>query len=137
MARASKGKVKHLWKLYGVWHLVALHNSMIWFFEPSPEMRAISEAWLVKNMHPQPFVKEVATKGYYDGCRKIDWEVDNLVQVSMGEVTDHERYAEIKSGRHRFGEPTVMSWGNGLLTCETTAPDGTKIVAVDFEANLL
>lgn len=52
MARASKGKVKHLWDLYGVWHYVALHKAMVWFFEPNPEMKAITEAWLVKNMYP-------------------------------------------------------------------------------------
>lgn len=52
MARASKGKVKHLWGLYGVWHLVAFHNTMIWLFEPNPEMKAITEAWLVKNIYP-------------------------------------------------------------------------------------
>lgn len=60
--------------------------------------------------HPQPLVKEVATKGYYDGCRKIDWDVDNHIQVSMGKVTDHEQYAEIKSGSHRFSKPPVTLW---------------------------
>lgn len=188
MARVSKGKLKHLWSLYGVWDIVRTRRWTILFFEPGKELTGclagtiirkftaeelgffdewttgilgypVSEVlmqqevnhtftpkkgelftlakslsskledldggeWLsrqlkdLKERNPdyyrrhfvndfkpsqepfEPFVRRVATKGYYDGCRKLDSELDfdTIISISCLENPTH---LTLVRGKHK------------------------------------
>lgn len=46
------------------------------------------------------FVQEIANKGYYDGCRSIDQEIDVEIYVHIEKVNG-ESYLTIQRGKHR------------------------------------
>lgn len=46
------------------------------------------------------FVKEIANKGYYDGCRTIDQEVDMEIYIHIEKVNG-ESYLTMQRGKHR------------------------------------
>jgi hypothetical protein len=48
----------------------------------------------------EDFVKEIANKGYYDGCRTIDQEVDMEIYIHI-EKYDGAAYLTIQRGKHR------------------------------------
>lgn len=111
MAKVSKGRLKHLWKLYGVWEVISSRNMIIWFFKADPIYKKTVEDWLVQNQQPEglvfrpaeqeeirrmqragiepmqhgcyTFAQEMATKGYYEGCRRISNEVDTEFTYSV------------------------------------------------------
>jgi len=47
------------------------------------------------------FVKEIANKGYYDGCRTIDNEVDMELYIHI-EKENGESYLTVQRGKHRI-----------------------------------
>lgn len=135
MSRISKGKLKHLWALYDVWNIISFRNATFWFFEPSPEFKATVDKWLVRMEDPkvvdrvarfkkrmdehlsQPMVRQVATKGYYDGCRKLDTEFDVETFISL-ETLDNPVHLTIMRDKPRLeGVPG-------------------KIIAYDIEADV-
>lgn len=136
MSRVSKGKLKHLWDLYGVWDIISYRSSTVWYFEPDPEFKATVDKWLIRMEDPkvidriarfrktmddhlaQPMVRQVATKGYYDGCRKLDTEFDVETVISL-DTMDNPTHLTLVRGKPK--------------------PDGSpgKLIAYDIEANLL
>lgn len=48
----------------------------------------------------EDFVKEIANKGYYDGCRTIDQEVDMEIYIHI-EKHDGRSYLTFQQGKHR------------------------------------
>jgi hypothetical protein len=82
-----------------------------------------------------PFVREVAAKGYYDGCRSISSELDVEIAISIERRSIHKPYLEIKRGRHRSG--LVSTRGpNGELLSTLFDPAG-NILAYDLEADVI
>lgn len=59
-----------------------------------------SEAKNILRMGTQSFVKEIANKGYWDGCRVIDQEVDMEILIHIEKV-DGVSYLTIHRGKHR------------------------------------
>lgn len=59
-----------------------------------------SEAKNILRNGTQCFVKEIANKGYWDGCRVIDQEVDMEILIHIEKV-DGESYLTIHRGKHR------------------------------------
>lgn len=47
------------------------------------------------------FVQEIAEKGYYDGCKRLDQEVDWELYIHI-EIIDGVSYLTIQRGKHRF-----------------------------------
>lgn len=121
MSRISKGKLKHLWALYDVWNIISFRNATFWFFEPSPEFKATVDKWLLRtttdNNPVNPMVRQIATKGYYDGCRKLDSEFDIETVISV---------ATLENPVHL----TIMR--------DKPRPEGVpgKIIAYDIEADV-
>lgn len=104
MSRVSKGKMKHLWDLYGVWDIISYRSATMWYFEPSPEFKATVDKWLIQMEDPKvvarmarfkqrmdehrasPYLYERPNKGYYDGCRKLDSEFDMETFFTIGKL---------------------------------------------------
>ena len=59
-----------------------------------------SEAKNLLRNGTESFVKEIANKGYWDGCRVIDQEVDLEILIHIEKV-DGESYLTIQRGKHR------------------------------------
>ena len=59
-----------------------------------------SEAKSLIRMGTENFVQEIANKGYYDGCRRIDQEVDMEIYIHIVKVND-ESYLTMQRGKHR------------------------------------
>ena len=47
------------------------------------------------------FVKEIANKGYYEGCKSIDHEVDLEIMIRIEEPDDGFSYLTMMRGKHR------------------------------------
>ena len=47
------------------------------------------------------FVKEIANKGYYEGCRSIDHEVDLEIMIRIEDPDDGYSYLTMHRGKHR------------------------------------
>lgn len=47
------------------------------------------------------FVKEIANKGYYEGCRSIDHEVDLEIMIRIEKPQDGHSYLTMMRGKHR------------------------------------
>ena len=54
------------------------------------------------------FVKHVVGKSFYDGCRRIDQEVDMEITVHI-EVVNDEKYCTVQRGKHRGVNNTPIS----------------------------
>lgn len=63
------------------------------------------------------FVKEVANKGYYDGTKRLDQEVDLEVTVHV-ERLNGEAYLTIQRGKHRL--PTIIPETDKYLVLKFT-----------------
>lgn len=59
-----------------------------------------SEAKNLLRNGTESFVKEIANKGYWDGCRVIDQEVDLEILIHIEKV-DGKSYLTIQRGKHR------------------------------------
>lgn len=62
------------------------------------------------------FVQEIAEKGYYDGCRRLDQEVDWELYIHIEKV-NNVSYLTIQRGKHRF--PRII-------------PDSMKYIVLQF-----
>ncbi len=60
---------------------------------------------LVRQGMGEEFVKEIANKGYYDGCRTLDQEVDLEIYVHIV-VKNGKSYLCVQRGKHRKPKPT-------------------------------
>lgn len=47
------------------------------------------------------FVKEIANKGYYDGCKGLDQEPDLEIHQHIVQVGEDEKYLTLRRGKHR------------------------------------
>lgn len=59
-----------------------------------------TEAKMLTREGVQDFVKEIANKGYYDGCRTIDQEVDMEIYIHIV-IVNGESYLTFQRGKHR------------------------------------
>ena len=62
---------------------------------------------LLRNGVPEHnFVNEIAEKGYYDGCKTVDQELDLEIYVHVF-TYKRKKYLAVRRGKHRL--PTVIS----------------------------
>lgn len=59
-----------------------------------------TEAKALKRQGVDNFVEEVASKGYYDGCKRIDQEVDFELVIDIEKV-NNKSYLHMRRGKHR------------------------------------
>ena len=55
------------------------------------------------------FVKEIANKGYYDGTKRLDQEVDLEIYFHI-EIVDGKSYLTVQRGKHRKPKPTPLKY---------------------------
>lgn len=67
------------------------------------------------------FVKQIANKGYYDGCMRLDQEVDIEVYIHIVKING-ESYLTIQRGKHR--RPGLITPEKDLFTCYKFSPIG-------------
>lgn len=73
-----------------------------------------TDAKTLVRMGVDNFVKEIANKGYYDGCKTIDQEVDLEIYIHIVKING-ESYLTIQRGKHRrMGAVTPEA---DLFTC--------------------
>jgi hypothetical protein len=65
----------------------------------SPHQLSPAAKQLVRNQ-VEDFVKEIANKGYYDGCTTVDQEVDLEIYIHIVKLAG-ESYLTIQRGKHR------------------------------------
>jgi hypothetical protein len=75
-------------------------------FFATPHQLSPGARQLVRNGSEEDFAKEVATKGYYDGCSKIDQEADIEIISHIVEVNGI-KYLTLKRGKHRYNVTPV------------------------------
>jgi hypothetical protein len=66
----------------------------------TPHQLSTEAKMLIRNGLEESFVKEIANKGYYDGCRTIDQEVDLELYIHKV-IVDGKSYLTIQRGKHR------------------------------------
>lgn len=71
----------------------------------TPHQLSTEAKMLIRNGMDEQFVKEIANKGYYDGCRTIDQEVDMELYIHIVKV-DGKSYLTIQRGKHRVVKQT-------------------------------
>ncbi len=67
----------------------------------TPHQLSTEAKMLVRGGLEEEFVKEIANKGYYDGCRTIDQEVDCELHFHIVKL-DGRSYLTIQRGKHRL-----------------------------------
>ncbi len=72
----------------------------------SPHQLATDAKQLVRQ-GVENFVKEIANKGYYDGCRTLDQEVDLEIYIHI-EIVNGRSYLTVQRGKHRKPKPTPL-----------------------------
>ena len=60
---------------------------------------------LVRNGLEDTFVQEIAHKGYYDGCKTIDQEVDLEIYIHIVKFNTRS-WLTVQRGKHRLPKPT-------------------------------
>lgn len=70
----------------------------------SPHQLSPAAKQLVRG-NVEDLVREVANKGYYDGCSTIDQEVDMELYIHIAKVNGRS-YLTIQRGKHRKMRPT-------------------------------
>lgn len=71
----------------------------------TPHQLSTEAKMLIRNGMDEQFVKEIANKGYYDGCRTIDQEVDFELYIHIVKV-DGRSFLTIQRGKHRVIKQT-------------------------------
>lgn len=71
----------------------------------TPHQLSTEAKMLVRNGLEEEFVKEIANKGYYDGCKTIDQEVDCEIHFHKV-VVDGKSYLTVQRGKHRLIQQT-------------------------------
>lgn len=73
----------------------------------TPHQMSTEAKMLIRQGLEADFVNEVANKGYYDGCRTIDQEVDGELYIHIVEE-DSAKWLTIRRGKHRLTKQTPM-----------------------------
>jgi hypothetical protein len=60
-----------------------------------------TEAKVLVRQRVDNFVKEIANKGYYDGSRRIDQEVDLEIHIHIVKLPNQGSYLTVQRGKHR------------------------------------
>ena len=68
-----------------------------------------TEAKMLTRMGIEGFVQEIANKGYYDGCRTVDQEVDVEIYIHIV-IVNGEKYLTIQRGKHRKVKITPLEF---------------------------
>lgn len=83
----------------------------------TPHQLSTEAKMLVRNGLEETFVQEIANKGYYDGCRTIDQEVDLEIYIHIV-IFNSKSWLTIQRGKHRL---TVVT------------PEEHKYIVLPFE----
>lgn len=75
----------------------------------TPHQLSTEAKMLVRGGMEEEFVKEIANKGYYDGCRTIDQEVDCEIHFHIVKL-DGKSYLCIQRGKHRLVQQTDQKY---------------------------
>lgn len=71
----------------------------------TPHQLSTEAKMLIRNGMDEKFVSEIANKGYYDGCRTLDQEVDMEIYIHIVKV-DGKSYLTVQRGKHRVIKQT-------------------------------
>lgn len=66
----------------------------------TPHQLSTEAKMLVRNGLEEEFVREVANRGYYDGCKTIDQEVDLEIYIHIV-IVDGKKWLCVQRGKHR------------------------------------
>lgn len=66
----------------------------------TPHQLSTEAKMLIRNGLEEEFVREIANKGYYDGCKTIDQEVDLEIYIHIVEI-DGKKWLCVQRGKHR------------------------------------
>lgn len=114
MARVSKGKLKYIRQLYHyrieTCKLMGrlLNGATMWFYEPDPKVRKITEAWLSKNMMPQP------SKGYCGGVKRLNYEPDMELCITF-DRTNYPNFNQLSRTKIRRKIDQLVGLNEGWL----------------------
>lgn len=72
----------------------------------TPHQLSTEAKMLIRNGMDEHFVAEIANKGYYDGCRTVDQEVDLEIYIHIVKV-DGKSYLTAQRGKHRLIKQTA------------------------------
>lgn len=96
MAKASKGKVRYLKDLFGIPQLIKVREMVRWVERfMTPEVVAKIDRFnsaIVNHKPDTGLIVPIAKKGYYDGCRKLDTELDLEMFVHITRVEPNAKY---------------------------------------------
>jgi hypothetical protein len=67
----------------------------------TPHQLSTEAKMLVRSGLEDTFVKEVANRGYYDGCKTVDNEVDIELYFHIVKAQDGKSYLTLQRGKHR------------------------------------
>jgi hypothetical protein len=83
----------------------------------TPHQLSTEAKMLIRQGMEENFVAEIANKGYYDGCRTIDQEVDMELYIHIVKV-DGKSFLTIQRGKHRVVKQTPEAYKNCVLPFE-------------------
>jgi hypothetical protein len=99
----------------------------------TPHQLSTEAKMLIRNGMDEKFVQEIANKGYYDGCKTIDQEVDGELYIHIVKA-DGRSWLTIQRGKHRLVKQTAQEYLNCTLPFEDigdirddiNGPDNTR-----------
>lgn len=99
----------------------------------TPHQLATDAKQLIRNGMDEKFLSEIANKGYYDGCRTIDQEVDGELYIHKV-IADGKSFLMVQRGKHRVVVQTPQEYLSCTLAFEDignirddiNGPDNTR-----------
>lgn len=83
----------------------------------TPHQLSTEAKILVRNGLEDTFVQEIANKGYYDGCKTIDQEVDLELYIHIVKFNSRS-WLCIQRGKHRLPKPTPEEYNYFVMLFE-------------------
>lgn len=115
----SKGKYKYLRELFPCRFWAKYRICAI---DPSRDTPKLM-TYVCDGIYPvrdQPFVREVATKGYYDGCKRLDHSVDLEMFYGITTPSPTAQFLTIHRDKERLPSDNVVEVLDDFeKTCET------------------
>lgn len=69
---------------------------------------------LIRQGNEDTFVKDIANKGFYDGCRTLDQEVDLELYIHKI-ISDNKSWLAVQRGKHRLIKQTPEEYKYTVL----------------------
>lgn len=80
----------------------------------TPHQLSTEAKMLIRSGLEETFLREVANRGYYDGCRTIDQEVDMELYIHKV-IADGKSFLTIQRGKHRLVVQTLERYKSAVL----------------------